>query len=102
MNGRVIEWEPKNEKIIWKYPQTEWQNGGPYYFVRASHRLPNENTFIIDSKGMFIEVTKDGEIVWKAKVQGFIESAEPLQKGEINKAPCFNADRRGLSYYGGR
>jgi hypothetical protein len=102
MNGRAIEWDPKNEKMVWKYPESEWQKGGPYYFVRASHRLPNGNTFIIDSKGMFIEVTKEGEIVWKAKVQGFIESDKPLQKGEINKAPCFNADRRGLGYYGGR
>lgn len=102
MNGRVIEWDLENEEIVWKYPETRWQKGGPYYFVRASHRLPNGNTFIIDSKGMFLEVTRDGEIVWKATVHGYIESDKPLKKEEINKAPCFNADRRGLGYYGGR
>lgn len=102
MNGRAIEWDPKKGKIVWKYPESGWQEGGPYYFVRASHRLPNGNTFIVDSKGMFIEVGKEGEIVWEAKVQGFIESDKPLRKEEVSQAPCFNADRRGIGYYGGR
>lgn len=103
MNGKVIEWDPEEEKTIWKYPNTEWRQGaGPYYFLRASHRLPNGNTFMIDSKGMFIEVTANREIAWKAKVDGCVQSAQPLKKEELNKVPCFNADRRGLPYYGGR
>jgi len=102
INGRVVEWSPKEKRVVWSYPATTWRKGGPYYFVRAAHRLPNGNTFIIDSIGQFLEVTFDGELVWHAQLADYIQHDKPLSKGEISQAPCFNADRRGMPYYGGR
>ena len=36
--------------------------GGEFYFIRAAHLLPNGNIFIIDSRGQFIEVTREQPI----------------------------------------
>lgn len=102
IEGRAIEWDPKQEKVVWIHPAKNWRQGGPYYFVRAAHRLPNGNTFLIDSLGQFVEVTPSGEIVWQARLVDYISRNTPPEQGEIRKAPCFNADRRGMSYYGGR
>lgn len=102
IKGRVIEWDPKQEKVVWKYPDPNWRQGGPYYFVRAAHRLPNGNTFIIDSLGQFVEVTSDSEIVWHAQLASYMNLSRPPSKEDIVKVPCFNADRRGMPYYGGR
>jgi outer membrane protein assembly factor BamB len=100
--GRVIEWNPDTEQIVWSYPEKTWRRGGPYFFIRAAHRLPNGNTFIIDSKGRFIEVTSDGERVWQARIRDFKDSTGPLSKEELMEVPFFNADRRGMAFYGGR
>jgi outer membrane protein assembly factor BamB len=102
INGRVVEWDPKKEEVIWSYPVNTWRDGGPYYFVRAAHRLPNGNTFIIDSLGQFLEVTSEGEVVWHARLADYRDHDMPPTKEEIFRVPCFNADRRGMSYYGGR
>lgn len=102
IKGRVIEWNPEQEKVVWCFPNTTWQDGGDYYFIRAAHRLPNGNTFIIDSLGQFLEVTRDGTIVWHARLSGYRERSKPPSRHELVQVPCFNADRRGMSYYGGR
>ena len=102
IKGRVIEWNPKQEIIVWKYPDPNWRQGGPYYFIRAAHRLPNGNTFIIDSLGQFVEVTSNGEVVWHARLVDYMNLSKPPRKEELFKVPCFNADRRGMPYYGGR
>lgn len=100
--GRVIEWDPNKKKVAWSYPERSWKEGGDYYFVRAAHRLPNGNTFIIDSGGQFLEVTSNREIVWHAQVPDYKERSKPYSKEELATVPFFNADRRGLGYYGGR
>lgn len=101
IKGRVIEWNPKTKKIVWKYPEKNWQKGGPYYFIRAAHRLPNGNTFIIDSLGQFIEVTYEGDIVWQAQLPDYKVLNKPAVGEEIKYAPWFNADREGLPPYRG-
>jgi len=100
--GRVIEWNPKEEKVVWTYPDQNWREGGPYYFVRAAHRMPNGNTFIIDSLGQFMEVTSEGDMVWYAQLVDYMNRDKPPMKDELAKVPCFNADRRGMPHYGGR
>lgn len=63
--SRVIEFDPKSQKIIWSY------SGSPddplYSEIRsAQQRLPNGNTLITDSdQHRIVEVTHSGDIVWE-------------------------------------
>jgi hypothetical protein len=102
VKGRVVALDQKQEKVVWKYPDPNWGQGGRYYFVRAAHRLPNGNTFIIDSLGQFLEVTSEGEIVWQAQLEDYKNTNRPPLTQELSEVPCFNADRRGMPSYGGR
>jgi len=63
--SRVLEVDPKTNKIVWSYTAPNptdfysWHLGG-------AERLPNGNTLICDSHwGRLFEVTPDGEIVWE-------------------------------------
>ncbi len=63
--SRVIEVNPKTQKLVWKY-----KDDFPYGFdspARGSaQRLPNGDTLICESQfGRFFEVTPEGEIVWE-------------------------------------
>ncbi len=101
--GRVIEWSPEEKRVVWKWPDRNWQRGGTCYFVRAAYRLPNGNTFVIDSLGQLIEVTAAGEIVWQVRHPAYQSTDKPLRYDEFRKrTPFFNADRRGLEPFGGR
>ncbi len=107
IKGRVVEWSPKQKRVVWAWPDPNWEEGGTYYFVRAAHRLPNGNTFVIDSLGQLIEVTPKGEIVWQVRHPGFVKKTSGGRDGKAGdrggpQGPFFNADRRGLGYYGGR
>ncbi len=53
------------EEPVWKYVAKDtlsfWSS-----FISGAHRMPNGNTFINEgARGRFMEVTKDGEIVWE-------------------------------------
>jgi len=113
INGRVIEWDPGQHEVVWQFPadediRTSSDRRHAKYFLRAAHRLPNGNTFVIDSLGRFLEVTPNGTIVWQAKVKNYVNVEQLMKenkKGPLmlpQRSPCFNADRRGLGYYGGR
>lgn len=72
--ARVIEFDPKNDGIVWKYSGSE---GKPFESVLRSVqvRLDNGNTLITESDGgRIFEVSPDGEIVW--------EFINPVRGGE--------------------
>ena len=61
---RVIEVDPRNQRIVWTYAGTPEE---PFESeVRSSQaRLPNGNTLITESDGgRIFEVTRPGQIVW--------------------------------------
>ena len=63
--SRVIEINPKTDRIEWEYKDKNPQN---FYsgICSSAERLPNGNTFICESsKGRLFEVTPDHEIVWE-------------------------------------
>ncbi|MBU0980000.1 MAG: arylsulfotransferase family protein [Nanoarchaeota archaeon] len=63
--SRVIELDPRTEKIVWTYPALPTEK---FYSESrgSSQKLPNGNVLITESnKGHVIEVTTGGEIVWE-------------------------------------
>ncbi|MBN2319456.1 MAG: aryl-sulfate sulfotransferase [Acidobacteria bacterium] len=102
VKGSVIEWSRKQKGVVWRYPEKAGMRRDDWLFIRAAHRLPNGNTFIIDSRGQFLEVTHAGEIVWQARLKNFKDLRPGKDKAIPQESPCFNADRRGMPYYGGR
>ena len=63
--SRVIEVNPKTDKIEWEYKDENVQN---FYsgICSSAERLPNGNTLICESaKGRIFEVTAEKEIVWE-------------------------------------
>jgi hypothetical protein len=67
--SRVIEFDPKEMKIVWSYPKRgPGPGGGGLYssFVSSAQRLPNGNTMITEGgSGRIMEVTPDCEVVWE-------------------------------------
>jgi hypothetical protein len=63
--SRVIEVNPTNNELLWKYQDTpSWNFFSPRF--GNAQRLPNDNTLICESSfGRFFEVTKEGEVVWE-------------------------------------
>jgi hypothetical protein len=102
VRGTVIEWSRKQGKVVWQYPERAGPRRDQWLFIRAAHRLPNGNTFIIDSRGQFLEVARGGEVVWQARLHNFTDLRPGQDKAIPQLSPCFNADRRGLGYHGGR
>jgi hypothetical protein len=63
--SRVIEVNPANDEIVWKYQEPRPFN---FYSPRISNaqRLPNGNTLINEGVfGRFFEVTPAGDVVWE-------------------------------------
>ena len=70
--SRVIEVNPVNKEIVWKYEAVAWgervTQQGHFFsnFVGNAQRLPDGNTFIDEGwPGRLFEVTTAGEIVWE-------------------------------------
>lgn len=64
-DSRVIEIDPADSAIVWRYRGTKER---PLFteLRGATERLPNGNTLIVESfAGRAIEVTNDGEVVWE-------------------------------------
>ncbi len=75
--ARVIEFDPKNDGIVWKYAGSAEH---PFESVLRSvqARLPNGNTLITESDGgRLFEVTPAGDIVW--------EFINPVRGGDDNE-----------------
>ncbi len=71
--SRVVEFDPVTKEIVWEFSvknrKKPWVLFGYFEyspFISSAQRLPNGNTLICEgSNGRFIEVTKEGEIVWE-------------------------------------
>jgi uncharacterized protein (UPF0248 family) len=63
--SRVIEINPATNEIVWTYQDRPvWNFFSPR--MGNAQRLPNGNTLVCESSfGRFLEVAKDGEIVWE-------------------------------------
>jgi hypothetical protein len=62
---RATEFDPKTNEVVWEYVIPERTN----WPVRDANRLPNGNTLITGTTGI-VEVTPEGEIVWRLRLQG--------------------------------
>ena len=71
---RAIEIDPKTRKIVWQSVMFE-RGAAP---VRDADRLPNGNTLITGTTRI-IEVTPEGEILWRLRV--IVEIANPRDLG---------------------
>lgn len=81
--SRVLEYDPRTQALPWSYSGAA---GGFYTSERGmSQRLPNGNTFIVDSEGgELFEVNLQGQIVWSYAVGRFITSARRVGPGQIH------------------
>lgn len=81
--SRLLEFDPETQAIPWSYSASE--HGGFYTSERGmSQRLPNGNTFIVNSEGgKMIEITPDQEIVWSCSLDGYISAGRRYAPGEL-------------------
>ena len=70
--SRVVEVNPVNKEIVWKYEAVAWgqrtTQQGHFFsnYVGNAQRLSNGNTFIVEGwPGRLFEVTEQKEIVWE-------------------------------------
>ena len=64
--SRVVEVDPKENKIVWEYSDKENYLGFYSHAVSGAQRLPNGNTLICEgNRGRIFEVTPEKEIVWE-------------------------------------
>jgi len=77
-----IEIDPKTGKVVWSYPM-------PGQLVRDANRLPNGNTLITGGTEI-VEVTPQGEIVWRLILKGEI-------KDKYMRDGFYKADRIGIA-----
>ncbi|WP_243547099.1 aryl-sulfate sulfotransferase [Pseudodesulfovibrio tunisiensis] len=71
--SRVVEIDPMTREVVWEYSikshRKPWKLFGHTVFspfISSAQRLPNGNTLICEgASGRFIEVTREGEIVWE-------------------------------------
>lgn len=68
---RATEYDPKAGKIVWEYLIPDREN----WPVRDANRLPNGNT-LITGVTEIVEVTPEGEIVWRLRLQGVTFSGQ--------------------------
>lgn len=84
---RIIEWDPKAQKIVWEYLGTDER---PLHttFRGSQQQLPNGNVLITETTGgRVLEVTRDGEIVWE-----YINKLDDNTVGAVIRAQRFAAD----------
>jgi outer membrane protein assembly factor BamB len=72
--SKVIEVDPKTNKIVWEY-----QGDPPLSFysynISSAERFPNGNTLVCEgAPGRVFEITQEGEIVWEYISPFFVEN----------------------------
>jgi hypothetical protein len=94
--SRVIEVDPKTDKIVWQY------SGSPVFCFRCLHiggaqRLPNGNTMICEGEcGRLIEITPDKEICWEW-INPFVHPFKDQPNTQIFKTRSYAADNPELA-----
>jgi hypothetical protein len=83
-NGsRVLEYDPRTQAFPWSY---DGAPGAPFYSSErgACQRLPNGNTFIVNSEGgEMLEVTQDKKVVWSSYVDAYITTGRRYAREEL-------------------
>lgn len=72
----VVEFDPNTGQIVWKFERSQWGRQLP----RDADRLPNGNTLITGTTEI-IEVTPNGEIVWRLRGKTKMEKGDAPRKG---------------------
>ena len=85
---RAAEFDPKTGKIVWEYLIPDRENCP----VRDANRLPNGNTLITGTTEI-VEVTPEGEIVWRLRLQGISFSQQEAAGRGFYKADRISAQR---------
>jgi hypothetical protein len=78
LRSRVVEFDPRTQKIIWQY---QGDDKKPLYSLIRSRQqlLPNGNILITESDGgRLVEVTPNREIVWE-----YLNPAQESQGGRV-------------------
>ena len=79
--SRIIEVDPSNDQIVWRYAGTQ-ENPLGSLIRGGQERLQNGNTLITESSGgRILEVTPDGQIVWQ--FINPVRGGHPEQKPKI-------------------
>ena len=81
--SRVLEYDPQSQAVPWSYTG---EGATPFYTSERGmcQRLPNGNTFIVNSEGGdLIEVTRGKRIVWACSLGGYITTARRLSPGQV-------------------
>ncbi len=72
----VVEFDPRTGQIVWKFERSQWGRQLP----RDADRLPKGNTLITGTTEI-IEVTPNGEIVWRLRGKTKMEKGDAPRKG---------------------
>jgi len=97
--SRVIEVNPRDNRIVWSYEGPEKSPQVFYSSTMSScQRLPNGNTLICEgTTGRLFEVTSRGELVWE--FVNNLPSYETLPT-KSKSCPVYSAYRYGMDYPG--
>ncbi|MBN1998203.1 aryl-sulfate sulfotransferase [candidate division KSB1 bacterium] len=85
-NSPVLEIDPNSNSVVWRYEDSEWFDS---QLTRDANRLSNGNTLITGST-QIIEITPDGEIVWRLKVK---DAKLPLNSIDIETRGLYKSQR---------
>lgn len=82
--SRVLEYDVRTQAVPWSY--TGRTSDGFYTSERGmSQRLPNGNTFVVDSEGgELVEVTPAKEVVWACSLGRFVTTARRYSAEELS------------------
>jgi len=83
----AAEIDPETGGVVWKFTATQWSS--PRQLARDVNRLPNGNTLITGTTEI-VEVTPEGEIVWRLRLKATIE------KGDAPARGFYKAERIGV------
>ena len=84
--SRVVEVDPKTNRIVWEYADTPAYNFfSPY--ISGARRLPNGNTLITEGMfGRMFQVTPEGDVVWEYINPHFYKDSENAVVNRVFRA----------------
>jgi hypothetical protein len=83
--NHAVEIDPRTNKIVWSFGGSQWAP----QLARDANRLPNGNTLICGTT-QIIEVTPEGEMVWRLRLRAEIGREQASGRG------FYKAERYGL------
>ena len=84
--SRVVEVDPKTNRIVWEYADNPAYNFfSPY--ISGARRLPNGNTLITEGMfGRMFQVTPEGDVVWEYINPHFYKDSENAVVNRVFRA----------------